>query len=439
MPYLCSHSLKIMETQNLRTAIAALILLCTGILFSAGCRKSNDQNPPDPPLMTIDFTNNYVNPKLGAIVFLSDPKGKVLADTSFTGNIKIGLKPGKGMATPPWFMVTVATWEPNMHNFTISINTWTCITGGNWVLRGDRHDTTGHITVSLNNLPVHSGPILFANSGFTNFTFNSINRVNNLYAPQDTLYLRLITPAGPKYKIKYPVNPGGNYDIAMNDLSDAAVSTITLPTTAVYYEARLWGFKPQTAGTPQWAVSWTTGSIQTEELLGDGIPTDSVKVSYPPATYSRYHTELSYTEDWTSNTTWFNQMNGEVPATFTKVDAHIAGYSSPSPGKVILDASGTWNLTTCEWEFYSHNNQIFEWKLNVPDSSRTITLPDMPPSMAKMFPLLALDSLTVSWVRLTNYDNIQSYQDIVNTLLNTATPVNPGSQNTRSCLKSNAK
>lgn len=433
MLYLCSFNPEPMQTTSRLLSYIIFIVFSAGLIVSAGCKKNETVLPPVvTPLMTLDFTDNYVNPKLGAIAFISDMEGNLLADTSFTGNRNIVLYPMAGKQAPGKFMVTIATWEPDMHNFTVTMHSWMYISPSEWRLKGNRHESTGQISVTLSNVPAHNGPVLFANQGFSNLTFNTTARVNSLYAATDDLYIRLHTAAGTRYTWQHDVVPGESYTVDMNGATDAASETITFPGMAAYYETYLYGYK-----TTDYENTFST---QADEALGDGTAAGSVTVSYPPDVYAGFHTDMKYIEDWSSNSMWQYHVNGVIPGAFKKIEASVVSTTQASqPPRLSLSSNGVFTLANATWQFSAKNNQNFTWTISGPDSVTLMALPKLPPSMAKMFPVLALDSLTYSNVELASYFSYPSYPTFVSACFNPTHPLMPANMEAASVRVTSGK
>lgn len=420
MVYLCVFKITTMNLASRLLINIPLLFLITGIMMIlSGCKKTNDDPPAVPtPLMTLDFTDDFVNPKLGAIVFISDMQGNLLADTGFTGNKKIVLFQVKGTQLPLSFMVTIARWEPDMHNFTITLQSWMYITPAEWRLKGNRRDTTGQITINLVNVPVHNGPVLYANRGFSNLTFSTTARINSLYETPDDLYVRVNTQNGPFYVWQNGVIPGGVYTVDMSTAVIAETKTIGFPGPAEYYEAVLSGYRQTDYET--------TLSTQADEILGDGLPAANVTLSYPPDVYEGFQTQLKYIENWSSNTTWQYQVTGLIPEVFKKTNASVlSAISFDQPPELLLETSGNFTVANANWQFNAYNSQNFSWTLSGPDTVTVMKLPKLPPSMVKMFPVLSLDSLVLSHIELNEYYRYPSYLSFVSACFNPSAPLKP--------------
>jgi hypothetical protein len=390
------------------------VSFCLILFFSftqSSCKKESGNDPaPTRTIFTVNFTDNYINPKLDAIVFISDMNGKLLADTLVSGNGSIQIQAQVGIQIPSKIMVSIATWEFFIHNFIIKINSYYTESSSTWYFRGHRADTVGQASISLNNVPQHTGPVLFSNAGYTNLTFNTSNRINNLYRSPDDLYIQLITPDGPRYKWIPGITKGGNYNIDMAQTEIPVMQEITFPVTAVYYEAIIKGYEDLDAESPLFYV--------VDDLLGDGNPVNSISVSYPSSQFNTFHSNLSMITDWNSTSSYFYWLDGAIPETFKMIDAAVTSISA-STGSAEFNTTGTYNVSNANWGFSATNNLIFQWSVYVPDSTKAIHLPELSPSMHQMFPVLSLDSLTLDNIQLMNFYQYPTYSDVISKMFET--------------------
>ncbi|MEI6900545.1 MAG: hypothetical protein WCL00_11760 [Bacteroidota bacterium] len=250
----------------------SLLIVSISSLFS--CKKETKNEPvPVIPVFTVNFSDNFINPQLNAIVFISDMQGKILADTLVNGNCKIDILPLEGKAIPTKFMVTVVTWEFYVHNFIVTLNTYYGISKSTWNFKGHRATSSTHSTVTLSNVPPHIGPVLFSNTGYSNLTFNTVSRVMNLFRSPDDLYVQIETSAGPRYQWFTGLRPGLDTIYNMSNPLIPQLKVISFPQSAAYYEAHVSGYQGTDTESP---LNYLVG-----EILGDGNLADSVSVPYP--------------------------------------------------------------------------------------------------------------------------------------------------------------
>jgi hypothetical protein len=394
-----------------------LFCLTAGILATPGCKKKDIETYPETRrvLMTVNFTDNYINPKLGAIVFASDSMGNVIADTLVKGNSQVILLANPGVKIPARFMLTIAAWEPSMHNFEISIKSYMQVTSAQWTFKGHRPDTLGHFTVNLINVPPAT-LILYANAGYANLTTITSN-VNNLsYLDPDNLFIKTENSQGQKYLWINDIHPGETYNADLSLAQTPAFSTISLE--GKYYEARVWGYKETDYENSL--------PVMTSFSLGDVPSGNQVQVSVLPGEFQGYRTELKLVENWESNTEYFCRVNGAIPASFQKTDARILSVNTYTGGKIEVHSVGNFTTANSTWQFYGHNNQSFSWTMCGSDTTTTFQLPHLSPSLLQMFPTLSIDSLNFLHVELASYPGIASYNEFLNHLFD---PSSPHSQN----------
>ena len=366
-------------------------------------------------LMTVNFTENYINPKLGAILFASDSLGNVIADTTFKGNGKAILYAKPGIKIPSRFMFTIATWEPSMHNFEISLKSYLQVSTSEWTLQGHRPDTLGHFTVNLSNV-AQSATILYANSGYANLTTITNDVVNLSYLDPDDLYIKIDDNQSQKYQWISNIHPGETYNIDMASAQTPAFTSISL--SGVYYEARIWGFKSTDFENSQ--------PIMTNFTLGEVPAGNQIQVPLLAEHFPAYHTELKLIESWDSAASYTCRQNGDIPAAFQKINARIQSMAVHPSGVVEVHPGGDFTTANVTWQFYAHNNQIFTWTICGPDTTTMFRLPKLSSSLQQTFPTLSTDSLNFYNVELVKFPDLDSYDKFINAVFN---PAHPRSQN----------
>ncbi|MEI6433755.1 MAG: hypothetical protein WCP32_02845 [Bacteroidota bacterium] len=384
------------------------IAVCGTVVCSCK-KKDNSTDPGKQWLMTVNFKDDYINPKLKAIVFVSDANGNPLADTMVAGNTNVLLYSEK-TATPP-FQVTIVKWEPDMHNFLVTISTYQNVTPSEWTLQGRRLVSTGEATINLQNVPNHSGPILYSNSGYSNLTFATAGNKHPIYQLPDDLYIKLSSPSGSLYKWTNGIIPGETYDVDLSDMKTAEPHTITFPVATQDFHVKVYGYRD---------TSYLSLPIAADELIGNGDKVDNVTVSVPPATFSRFRTYIELIESWASPLTYTCSQNDAIPDSFIKLNAAINNINIQG-SKTDFNSVGDFTVTSAVWYFHDTENLAFEWTVFGPDTLTTISLPILPPAMKSMFPTLALDSLTFYQFEIINYPKFDSYNAYLENIFNPAT------------------
>lgn len=388
-----------------------LLLMVLAILLSACRKETQPYVPVKTTLMTLTFTGNYIHPQLKAIVFVSDRSGKTLADTMIAGNPTVSLTTTQ-TATPP-FQVTVATWEPDMHNFSVTINTYTGIYPGTWVLRGHRPEPKGDVSVTLTDIPAHNGPILYAAAEFRNLTFQS-SGIIPLFQQSSPLYIGLKTSGGPLYLWKESLSAGEATTVSLSNSLPALTSVIAIPFSAQDFTLTVDGYADTLAsdGYP----------VTTDFQLGDGTAVNALTASYPPGRFQGFLTRIRAIESWASPVTYNYSSFGVIAPSFVRGDAAVTGINSRT-GSVHFDHSGTYTLMQARWNFHDAAKLAFDWTMNGPDSTSTFVLPEISPVMREMFPTLAHDSLALYAFQQTRYPGLASYYEYLGRLFD---PVKPG-------------
>ncbi len=389
------------------------IFIAIVAMVNLSCKKKQDDPavPQKQLLMTINFTRDYINPKLKAIVFISDVAGNPLADTMVAGNLKLLLY-SKKTAMPP-YQVTIVKWEPDMHNFLVTMNTWVYVMPGEWALQGNRLISTGDASFSLKNIPTHQGPVLSSNSGHANLSFATTG-VHPVYKSPDDLFVKINTATGPLYKWTTGMVAGAQMEVDLATMDTATRQIITFPMPAQDFNARVYGYHDTdyTADLP----------VMTDEVLGDGIAKDNITVSYPQASFVSFHTYMEFIESWTSASTYTYSKYGTIPASFVKTGAGIT-HIQPDGSTVRFMTTGSHTITTAKWDFLDAANLAFDWTVYGPDTVTSFVLPVLPHAMTVMFPGFSLDSLHLRQFELTGYPAVNTYPAYLDAIFN---PLHPG-------------
>jgi hypothetical protein len=394
-----------------------LLLLAVVLASCLSCKKKTaEESPPvlQPSLFTITFTDNFIADQYKAIVFISDPGGKTLADTTCTTNTTYHFTLKEGLATPAWMMVTIVNYEAVMHELRIHLNTYTMVTPGtSWTIRGEHPDSTGHITASLVNVPSPHGQIIYSNSGYYNLTFNPNQRTCMLYKSTDDLYVKVAMASGDRYKILPGIVPGGVYSVDMADAAPTEAHAIAFPFPVQNYEADIYGYKEQSFDSPV--------PILADMVISDGSAASSVKVSGPPAYFAGYHTQLMIQETYTSDVTWQYHTDGAIPGSFKKIEASVNSVQADR-GTVNVQASGIFEMLTAHWEYATPALEFYYWDIFSPDTTQTVSLPELSPAFSGLFNSLAIDSLSLVYTELTDFQTVASYGEFLQNCFEVSPP-----------------
>jgi hypothetical protein len=392
-------------------SFSILVLLLTGL---TSCRKEINDTPPLSPILTLNFTEKFIPDQLPVIVFLSDPDGKTILDTTCVSNGTYVLYPTDGKEIPGKFMVTFVNAETFWHNFMVHINTYTNVAkGSEWTIQGTRPDTIGNAHVTLKNMPTLSGPILYSNSGYHNLTFDPLDRTLLLYKSPDDLYVKIQTPGGQLYKYLQDFLRTGSYTVTMSNALTPESHSVSFPMQAENYEAELFGYKDADYDSPV--------PVLADYLISDGFAADSIQLYYPPLIFSGFHSKFMLQETYSSDATWFYNTEGAIPDEFVKINAGILSML-PTTGRLKIQTSGTYDMVGAHWEFVDHTLLFYEWQVYAPDTTSTIILPEIAPAFKRMYPTISLDSLLFQYAEVTDLQNLASYNELISKLFDPAHP-----------------
>ena len=392
-------------------SVLIMMFLLMGII---SCKKEKNDSPLLSPVLTLNFTDKFIPDQLPVIVFISDPNGKVITDTTCSSNRTYILYAPDGKSVPENLMVTVVNSEIYWHNLMVHINTYTnVVKGSEWTIKGTKPDTVGMATISLVNLPTLVAPILYSNSGYSNTTFNPLDRIALLYKSPDDLYIKIQTSGGQLYKIVTDIERNGNYSIDMSDAAPAESHEISFPISAENYEAELYGYKDANYDSPI--------PILADNLISEGHPVNSVKLYYPPSVFPGFHTKHMLQETYSSDATFYYHTEGSIPDEFKKINADILSMQ-PQTGSLTIQTSGTYQMVGAHWEFVDHALVFYEWQLFASDTTRTLVIPEIAPALKRMFPSISLDSLIFQYAQLTDLQNLASYNELINKLFDPSHP-----------------
>jgi hypothetical protein len=401
--------------QNRLFSTSILLFLLIGIL---SCNNDKDDPEPAIPILTLNFTDKFIPDQIPVIVFISEPDGKIILDTTCNSNGTYVLYAPAGRVIPQKMMVTVVSSELFWHNLIAHINTYTGIDKGViWTLQGTKPDTITSSHISLENVPVINGPILYSGSGFYNMTFNPTNRSILNYKVPDDLYVKIQTEEGHFYKFEEDLLIGGNYNIDMSNALSAESQSVTFPFQVENYEAKLYAFEDDNYDFPL--------PVLADYVISDGMATNAIHLNYPPGVFSGFHTGIMIQETYSSDISWFYQTEGDIPDQFLKAEAAILSTAS-QPGKLTVETSGSFDMVSAHWQFIDHALVFYEWQAYASDTTKTMILPEIPPAFLRMFPTISLDSINFQFAELTEFQQLDGYDVLINKLFD---PLHPTQMN----------
>ena len=384
------------------------------LLLVVSCKKDKNDPKPSEPVLTINFTDKFIPDQIPAIVFLSGKDGKTFLDTTCISNGSYELFSPDGAATPENFMVTIVSSELYWHSLIVHINTYTGIDkGAEWTLQGTKPDTVSSSSITLENMPEISGPILYSGQGFSNLTFNPTNRSIWNYQLPDDLYVKIQTDTGQYYSYNAELMTGGSYTIDMSAAEKTESQTVTLPMQVENYETKVFGYKNDDFDSPI--------PIVVEYLISDGMMTDNILLHYPPAIFSGFHTSMMIQETYLSELSWFYQNEGEIPDQFVKIDADILT-SEFTDDKLTIQSGGSFDMVAAHWQFIDHSLMFYEWQMHASDTTTVMILPEIPSAFLRMFPTISHDSLQYQYTELTEFQQLESYTSLINKIFDPTHP-----------------
>ena len=390
-----------------------LFLIIPMLVIAWSCKKKSESPANKPLLMTVNVTGRYFNPLFGGVIFISDMQGKVLADTFCLADGVYHFYGQSGASVPSFLEVSTVRSEPAWHSFNISIETYNYISPSEWTLLGSRADTVGNINPVFKNIPAHNDAFLVSSSGYSNLTSILGNIPIQLYKSPDDIYIGIPTSAGLRYKWFYNAVSNAKDTFDLSNSLFAEKKTIAFPSLIQYYECRLQGFTDGNFNSPI--------PCMVDEILGNGIAVNSFDAYYPPSRFQGFHTDIMALEDYSSNKSWFYHVDGPIPTAFRKIAASLVSYSATNTGMQLL-ASGDMDAVSGTWQFSSTYKGHIEWTVFGPDTTATMRLPQIPPSLSNMFPWISRDSLRFMNAGLIDLAECQGYSQMISRLYGPANP-----------------
>ncbi|MCX6248995.1 MAG: hypothetical protein NTW10_14815 [Bacteroidetes bacterium] len=391
------------------------------------CKKNKTIPDTSQTLFTVELADNFIKKDLYGFILVSDPQGNYLGDTLCQANGRYPVFLKSAYPVPSQVAITVGYVEIIMHTLTVHLNTYTGVAPyGEWKMKGNRPDTLGNAVVSLTNLPVLTGPVIYSNSGYTNMTFKTTDKEQMMYVSPDDLYIKIMTLTGDKFKIVPGITLSGNYSVDMADAVEPANHTISFPMMVLDYDISVSGYKG--------ANLETSIPFLTDRIISDGSLINKVDLDYPPSVFTGFITEMMIRESYTSDLQWFNHADGDIPDQFLKINAVINSVSANS-GQSSINASGTFMMFVTNWQYTDKDNTLFDWNIFGPETSMAISLPSLSPNLQKSLPTLMADSMQYTSTELRFYPNLKNYQDILGVLYDKDRNRQPGDFEMRSVRK----
>lgn len=394
-----------------------LLLLFAAIIILTGCRK--DETPdPEPGLKEITrlhFMNDYIPEPFNVIVFISRQDGSLIADTTFNENgVHAVMTEDPGVEIPDTFMVTLVRYDLYWHSLLIRITTFQEVTPSTWAVTGMYPDTIGQATVSFTSVPDFTGLAVYSNQGYYNYTSSTNPQTCMIYSAADDFYVKINTIAeGPRFKWLEGFAPGNHYTLDLSQLEIPNSITIPFPYQARYFEARFWGFADQGLDLGKaFLFDMTLAGVQPEE---------QVSLYFPPGRYEHYRTHLMIRESFLTSTVHYSNTTGGLPESFHLIDADIHGVSIDGT-QVSFAAEGSYDTQKAFLYAYNSNNEIYEWSIYSPPTSRPVTIPDFSPLMSETFPGFDSSKFELKHAELMDFTDVSSYKELLQDIFDTLQP-----------------
>lgn len=378
------------------------------------CKKKSDESSSRPHLMTIHVGNNYFNPVLGGVIYISGRDGKTIDDVMCHGSGDYSFYGESGTSAPAWIDITIVRIEPFWHSYSIVAETYTRLQPGEWTLTGSRADTIGSVNPVFVNVPEHTGNILISSSGYSNLTFTPGLIPIPLYKSPDDLLFSIPTLTGWRYQWAGWLSPGFKDTLDLSQTLYPESTTLRLGNVPVsYYECRVDGFSD--------SASRNNLPLRVVELLDTDNPDGTVKLCYPPAKFSWFHSEFSVVDDWNSGKQYYYQAEGAVPTLFKRNSA-IPGDIYSEGYHLNIHATGDFDALCGLWIYQSPYQGMVEWRVYGPDTATSLIVPETAAALNEQFPWLHRDSLACQQAELIDAINISGYTTLINKIYNPSKP-----------------
>ena len=112
---------------------------------------------------------------------------------------------------------------------------------------------------------------------------------------------------------------------------------------------------------------------------------------------------------------WYQLIFGDIPSEFTKVDADFE-WVSVSPTDFKLSVTTTNFDQIISYWYYSDYYDYSNWYVYGPSDLTEYTLPEIPDEVLELFPFLERELYELSYTRLTDHSELNSYYEILEIL-----------------------
>jgi hypothetical protein len=407
LSYLCRDTNLPDMKHSVFSNILFIIIL---FILLTGCKKNKESVQQPQPIFTVELTDNFIKKGFSGFIFISDKNGNCLGDTICRANGTYPVYNKSGLPVPSQLSVTVGYSDINMHTLVVNSTTFTAVPpSGEWTIRGDKPDTAGHATVTLQNLPVTTGPVIFSNSGYNNSTFITTDVSQMMYVSPDDLYVFFKAQGVGKYKKLGGITVSGNYSVDVSDALPIEDMILTFPFSVQDYDVSVAGYKGNDIESRI--------PVLIDRVISDGTGGQSTKIAATLADFSGFITDMRIRETFASDVQYFNHSDGAVPDRFYTIGASISSVSASS-GHAVLSASGIFTMPLIVWQYNDGHDHLYNWTVCGPDSARVLNLPAVPAAVSNVYPTLVPDSMIYQSAELRSYPALTGYSDLMDLMHN---------------------
>lgn len=393
----------------MKTRILIIALIILGTIGS--CKKSISSSGVS-YLFKATFTDGWLQPNDGeGVIFLSDENGNVLAERTWLGNDSFEMELNEGIDTQPQTInVTTVIKRSNSDRHTITTNMG-IPAGTSWTWKGfpssniDFDNPPYNLDPDFQNVPDHDGYAIASkwnSKVYYRYTLPSSDFP--FYESPMDIYIKLnTTNSGVKY---YWLNNvvDGSRTVDLSNMSSASSKTINLNGNQEGYRQYLYGIvNPGQRYHGRYYLDYGR----------DYNPTNSFQVYYPPSTFTDFRTSIYYYDEL-GVSEWYQSTYGDIPSTFTKINADFE-FEHTSIDNFEISVTGDYTEISSIWRT---DNYDYWYVYGDKDDTKYI-LPELPNSVTQLFDIDRF-SFRLWLADLLYWPEITSYNDVIDILFNSS-------------------
>ncbi len=385
------------------------IMLVIVVLLVLSCKNTSKPDTTPDYLFKATFTNNWVEADKKCIIFISDLDGNVLAENTFSGDASFELNISEELTKSLDDIEAInVTTVKEYYNY-ISILTYINIpVGSSWTWKGTpsaNNESVGIVDFNFQNIPNNAGYVLSSKwSSHYSFSTTLPSQFSlNLYETPMNIYLKLNTiDNGVKYVWLNNVVPG-DQEADLSNMNNTKSKVIQIDGT-YGYKKYLYGF-PNPNHRYEGVYRLDYGYDDTDQSVS------SIEVYYPENKFSDYRTSLySYDETGSYINYYYQSIYGDIPDEFIKINADF-NFINTTYDNFEISANGDFIETGSLWNDTNDN----QWYVYSDKTTLEYELPKLPNSVTQLFGLKR-ESFVLRTVRLINYPELSSYDEIMDIL-----------------------